>query len=211
MRAFAAGLAILTACTVTTQSGPIWSAKLLTGAAPVAYCIDNAEVKIRGENPSLEQVARALWLERLATRAACRPGDRRLSLDVVGLHVAMRNGAFAPSNIPDRVPPQATMELSLSARAVVTLCADGARAALPLQHVTWLAYTADPYLAEERARAALSDLVARASQQVWAALPGLACDAAELATAATMPAAATDVTKGGPVDEFASTDTEAGR
>lgn len=172
----ASGL-LLGACAVSSEGGPLWPERALVGEAPKLHCVTVIEVGLTGNQPALEQVARRAMLEVWQpARDDCPPDMPSRRLEVREVAVGLPVDAFALPPVGSEVPGPARMRVSVSGRFREVGCLSGEARDRVLERVTWIPWVADPWLREEKAAAAVRDLVPRlmhlwASEEVPSACP----------------------------------------
>jgi hypothetical protein len=190
--AVAASGAMLGACAVSTEGGPLWDDHALVGEAPKLHCVTVLEVSLSGNQPSLEQVARRAMLEVWQPARDDCPAElpaRRLEIRDVAIGLPVDAFALPPAG--SEVPGPARMRVSVSGRFREVGCLSGETRDRLIERSTWIPWVADPWLREEKAAAAIRDLVPRL-MHLWAAEE--APSACPMPDPATMPNAAAPAT-----------------
>lgn len=169
----------------------------MAGVAPNAACIAASSVEIAGANPWLEQVARQHWQEALVQRQGRCAADASVRVDVAKIATSLDVDAYGSprGGNPDVAPPPARQRLDLTADITISRCRDAAPYQRTLRATGWLPYAADPFLAEERATALLSELVLRQVAQLDTLLARQDCLFADDVTApseASLPTAVSE-------------------
>lgn len=177
---------LLAGCAVSTEGGPLWEERAIAGSSPQLHCLTVLEVEISGQAPQLEQTARRAILEAWTpARDDCPPELPARRLEVRELVVSVPVDAYALPPVGSEVPGPARMRVSVSGRFREVGCLDGAARERLLERSTWIPYIADPWLREEKAAAAVRELVPRLLH-IWAAEEAPdACPTARPTTAPT--------------------------
>ncbi len=196
---------LLGACAVSTEGGPLWGDRALVGGAPKLHCVTVIEVGLSGNQPSLEQVARRAMLDVWQpSRDDCPAELPARRLEVREVAIGLPVDAFALPPAGSEVPGPARMRISVSGRFREVGCLSGEVRERLIERSTWIPWVADPWLREEKAAAAVRDLVPRL-MHLWAAeeapspcpTPTPMTTATELAPT-DAPAADTESTVGAP-------------
>lgn len=159
----------LAGCAVTTEGGPFWEERGIAGSTPQLHCLTVFEIELSGQAPQLEQTARRAILEAWTpARDDCPPEFPARRLEVRELAVSVPVDAYALPPVGSEVPGPARMRVSVSGRFREVGCLDGAARERLLERSTWIPYIADPWLREEKAAAAVREIVPRLLH-IWAA------------------------------------------
>lgn len=171
----------LNACTVSTESGYIWSQKDLVGQPYPQACIKSFTVDISGRSPWLEQQARRLWLEQLTARNRRCNQDQAIHVTISDVRVSNPADAYGYPDTPaEEINPVRTRtRVQTSAKAEFVQCKTGGMTSIDLNNQTWVPFVTDTFLAEERAMAALPELIARSAAQLDRAIWEFACEATQ--------------------------------